>query len=301
LGDEQALEEIVMKYPDTVNLPFNNAAVSKRFRMLRPGEPSPDGTPFWVVIQGSSMIMRATGEQLSLLEGDYPPWIEAKPRPLCFGTWDGRPVNAIHIAKFQKLQGGCVAEPFNATRQRLDDALLTLGGMAHQILCWEKQSLFCSLCSGSMESIAKTWGKRCKACKQEHFPHIHPCIIVLVKRGSEFLLTRKWGWPEGRYSLVAGFVDFGESLEECVRREVREETGIEIRNIRYVGSQNWPFPSQLMAGFVAEYDGGEIVVELDELEDARWFCTEDMPQSLPAKRSIARWIIDRHALGNAAF
>jgi NAD+ diphosphatase len=294
-------KEAVMKYPDTVNLPFNNAAVSKRFRMARPGEPQPEGTPFWVVIQGSSMIMHAEGEQLSLLEGHYPPWIEIKPKPLCFGTWDGRPVNAITIAKCQKLQGGCVAEPFNANRQRLDDALLTLGGMAHQILSWEKQSQFCSLCGGSMEPIAKTWGKRCKACKQEHFPHIHPCIIVLVKRGNEFLLTRKWEWPEGRYSLVAGFVDFGESLEECVRREVREETGIEVRNIRYVGSQNWPFPSQLMAGFVAEYDGGEIVVELDELEDARWFCNEDMPQSLPAKRSIARWIIDHHALGNATF
>jgi NAD+ diphosphatase len=120
-----------------------------------------------------------------------------------------------------------------------------------------------------------------------------------VKRGNEFLLTRKSVWPAGRYSLVAGFLDFGESLEECVQREVKEETGIEVRNIRYVGSQNWPFPSQLMAGFIAEYAGGEIAVDHEELEDARWFCVNAMPASLPAERSIARWIIDSYVLGKS--
>lgn len=104
-------------------------------------------------------------------------------------------------------------------------------------------------------------------------------------------MTRKQEWPPGRYSLVAGFLDFGESLEECAIREVREETGIEIENVRYVGSQNWPFPAQLMAGFVADYAGGEIKVDISELEDARWFAFDALP-SLPPKRSIARHIID---------
>ena len=98
----------------------------------------------------------------------------------------------------------------------------------------------------------------------------------------------------GCYSLVAGFVDFGESLEECALREIREETGIIAENIRYVGSQNWPFPAQLMAGFVADYAGGEIVVDKNELEDARWFSVEALP-TLPPSRSIARWIIDTFA------
>jgi NAD+ diphosphatase len=90
---------------------------------------------------------------------------------------------------------------------------------------------------------------------------------------------------------VAGFLDLGESLEECAAREVREETGIEITNIRYVGSQNWPFPAQLMAGFIADYAGGEIVMDHNELEDARWFPVNGLPV-LPPSRSIARWIID---------
>lgn len=109
-------------------------------------------------------------------------------------------------------------------------------------------------------------------------------------------MTRKAEWPEGRYGLVAGFLEFGESLEECAVREVREETGILIENVRYVASQNWPFPAQLMAGFVADYRGGEIVIDRDELEDARWFSPAAIPQ-WPAKRSIARWIIDRFSRG----
>jgi NAD+ diphosphatase len=107
-------------------------------------------------------------------------------------------------------------------------------------------------------------------------------------------MARKAEWPEGRYSLVAGFLDFSESLEEAVAREVMEETGIQINNIRYIGSQGWPFPSQMMAGFVADYVSGEVQVEEKELEDAGWFSVDDLP-NLPPKRSIARYLIDSYA------
>jgi NAD+ diphosphatase len=116
-------------------------------------------------------------------------------------------------------------------------------------------------------------------------------VIVLVRRPGELLLTRKSVWPPGRYSLVAGFIDVGECLEEAVAREVLEETGVRVRNIRYAGSQCWPFPSQLMAGFIADYAGGDVVVEEKELEDARWFPLNALPQ-LPPRRSIARYLID---------
>jgi NAD+ diphosphatase len=184
-----------------------------------------------------------------------------------------------------------VAEAFNATDERMDIQTLTLAGLAKQILHWEMQSRHCSRCGSLTAGITTSWGKRCTSCHSEHYPHIHPCSIILVKRGNELLLTRKAEWPAGRYSLVAGFLDLGESLEECAIREVREETGIEICNIRYVGSQNWPFPAQLMAGFVADYASGDICVERHELEDARWFPVDALP-GLPTRRSIARWIID---------
>jgi NAD+ diphosphatase len=172
--------------------------------------------------------------------------------------------------------------------------LLSLGGLACQILHWEGNSLYCSKCGTAMQRLPGEWGKRCPDCGGHHFPHIHPCVIVIVRKPGEILMTRKSEWPEGRYSLVAGFLDFSESLEEAVAREVMEETGIKINNIRYIGSQGWPFPSQMMAGFVADYVSGEVQVEEKELEDAGWFCVDDLP-NLPPKRSIARYLIDSYA------
>jgi NAD+ diphosphatase len=115
---------------------------------------------------------------------------------------------------------------------------------------------------------------------------------VLVFRGEEALLIRKAEWPPGYYSLPSGFCDFGESLEECARREVEEETGIGIRNLHYVGSQCWPFPGQLMIGFTADYADGEIVVEREELEDAAWFPRNSLPPTFSMK-SIAGWMMNR--------
>ena len=192
-----------------------------------------------------------------------------------------------------ELPPGYTFENILGSEPRIGIELLSLAGVAGQILHWEKNSRFCSRCAGTLNPLPGEWGKRCSECDYTHFPHIHPCVIVIVRRKGEVLLTRKAAWPEGRYSLVAGFLDFGECLEEAVAREVREETGVEIDNVRYIGSQSWPFPSQLMAGFVADWAGGEIVVEEAELEDARWFAVDDLP-ALPPKRSIARYLIDNY-------
>ena len=142
-----------------------------------------------------------------------------------------------------------------------------------------------------MERLPGEWGKRCVACATQHFPQVSPCAIVLVHRPGEVLLTRKPEWAPNRYSLVAGFVEFGECLEEAAAREVREETGVNVGSVRYVGSQCWPFPSQLMCGFVAEYTGGKVTVDTRELADARWFALDALPD-LPPRRSIARYILD---------
>ena len=115
-------------------------------------------------------------------------------------------------------------------------------------------------------------------------------MIILIRDGDRCLLARKREWAPGRYALVAGFVDNGESLEGAVHREVKEEVGVDVTDLRYVGSQNWPFPSQLMVGFVAQYAGGEITIDREELEDARWFPRRALPTG-PARHSIAGWIL----------
>jgi NAD+ diphosphatase len=286
-----------MTYPSAINLPFNHEVIRDGFVPVKPGEAVPDGPGVWAILRGGALVVEEGADGLSLPEGERPAWLDGRVTPICIGLWQGRPLRAAVVAGETALPASFVAEPFNAVKERLDDRLLTIGGLAQQVLQWERQSTVCSRCGGGMERIPGSWGKRCLACRHEHYPHIHPCVIVLVRRGTEFLLIRKPEWPAGRYSLIAGFVDFGESLEECVHREVAEEAGVAVTNVRYVGSQSWPFPSQLMAGFVADYAGGKARPDRSEVEDARWFCTAAMPESLPVRRSIARWIIDKYALG----
>ena len=286
-----------MTYPSAVNLPFNFEVIRECFVPAKPGEAVPEGPGYWAVLQGGALVVRETADGYSLPEGERPSWLPPGSSSLCIGLWQGKPLRAAVVGRETALPSLFVAEQFNTVFERLDDRLLTIGGFAHQILQWQRLCAVCSRCGGEVDPIPGTWGKRCRSCRHEHFPHIHPCAIVLVKRGDEFLLVRKESWPAGRYSLIAGFVDPGESLEECALREVTEEAGIVAASPRYVGSQNWPFPSQLMAGFVADYAGGDIMVDGEEIEDARWFSAGDMPSSLPSRRSIARWIIDRYALG----
>lgn len=274
------------------SLPFNSTLIRDLFTPLPPGQ-GPDDTPgFWVVLSGFSLLLHTELPQTQLPEGSLPPGIVPEAEPLKIGLWQGKPLRAVRIAPDALLPAEYEAVPFQGSDVRLDNVLATVAGRAAQILHWEKHSHFCSHCGGGLSRITASWGKRCASCGDEHFPHIHPCIIVLVRRGAELLLIRNAAWNVGRLSLVAGFLDFGESLEECVQREVREEAGVEVTNIRYVGSQCWPFPSQQMIGFLADYAGGEVRPDGVEVVEAHWFSEDALPLSPGGKRSISRWIID---------
>ena len=272
-------------------LPFNTDVLGADFIPLRPGDEAPDLPGYWALLQGQSLVVRDDGQGGALPHGELPSWCDAVEEPVCIGLWQGGALRALAIAADTDLPAPFTAVPFHGQETSLDDRLSTLAGLATQILHWERRSRFCSCCSVELERISGTWGKRCPACRAEHFPHIHPCIIVLVRRGEELLLVSHAGRGAGRYSLIAGFLDFGESLEECVQREVREEAGVEVTNIRYVGSQNWPFPSQQMIGFLADYAGGEVRPDGVEVADARWFTAETLPPYPGSIRSIARWIL----------
>lgn len=280
-----------MKFPEHSHLPFNFSIIKDGFQPEYKAVDQSSEAGFWIIIANNSIIVQQIGDTFCLPEGILPDTLQPKQNPSSIGRWHGKPLRVFSISGEPPLPPSFVIETLNGIKQRIDMQLLTLAGLGKQILRWERHSRYCSCCGALTEAVHGGQGKRCTACAYEHFPHIHPCIIVLVKRGNKLLLTRKAEWPAGRYGLVAGFLDFGESLEECVIREVREETGIEIEKIRYVTSQSWPFPAQLMAGFVAEYAAGEIVVDQNELEDARWFSADALPD-LPSLRSIARLIID---------
>ena len=169
----------------------------------------------------------------------------------------------------------------------------SIAGFAAQITHWDRTTQFCPVCGSRTEPVPGERAKRCVACDFLQYPRVSPAIIVLIHRPGQVLLTRQRTWPPNRYSLVAGFVEPGESLEECLRREVAEEVGVVVDQIRYLGSQSWPFPHQLMVGFLARYQAGDLVIDPQELEHAAWFDLDALPD-LPPPMSISRRIIDWH-------
>ena len=284
-----------MTTPLSVYLPFNRDCLGEAFVPAKSGGKPDIARGRWLLVQDQRLVVHADGNGLRLPTGEAPAGFGAAlDAPFWLGTLEGDPCWVAAVPRDHPLPEGYRTEalvPMQGTR--LPDDLLSLGGMAMQALWWEQTSGHCPRCGGRTERIDGEWGKNCPPCRYEHYPHLHPAVIVLVRTATAACSRGRRAWAPGRYALVAGFVDNGESFEGAVDREVKEEVGVDVTDIRYVGSQNWPFPSQLMVGFVATYAGGEVRVDEEELEDARWFPRGDLP-ALPSRHSISRFIIDHY-------
>ncbi len=160
---------------------------------------------------------------------------------------------------------------------RVDDSLFELLGRAQQVVTWHNDHRFCGRCGKPTEVHGRERAKLCRACNLQFYPRLSPCVITVISRGDQCLLARNSRFPQGYFSALAGFVEAGESAEQALRREVREEVGIDIENLRYFRSQPWPFPGQLMLGFHAEHAGGDICIDDEEIEEAHWFRFDRLP------------------------
>lgn len=172
----------------------------------------------------------------------------------------------------------------------LPTSLYLKAGKCAELLYWDHNTKFCGVCGGQMRFHTDI-SKRCEQCGKEVWPSLATAIIVRITRGDEILLARGRNFRSDFYGLIAGFVETGETLEEAVCREVKEETGLSVKNIRYFDSQPWPYPSGLMVGFTADYESGELHLQREELKKAGWFHRTHLP-NLPEKLSIARRLID---------
>ncbi len=172
-----------------------------------------------------------------------------------------------------------------------DQEKFLLAGRASQLVDWYKSHRFCGTCGSETIHHGSERTLVCDNCSQHFFPRISPCAIMLVTKGDKMLLAKSSRSKADFYSCLAGFIEIGETPEETVHREVEEEVGLKIKNIRYISSQSWPFPSQLMLGFLAEYESGEIVPEPSEIADADWFEIEDLPNVPSADISVAGKLI----------
>jgi NAD+ diphosphatase len=174
---------------------------------------------------------------------------------------------------------------------RLDETIHGVALRAAHLVEWERNERYCGRCGAETEPKTDEVARQCTKCGRVSFPRISPAVIVLVEKEGKVLLARASRFAEELYSVLAGFVEPGESLEETVQREIEEEVGIKVTNIRYFGSQPWPFPDSLMIAFTAEYAGGEIKIDGVEIEEAAWFEADSLPR-IPGRISVARKLID---------
>ncbi len=206
------------------------------------------------------------------------------------GELHGLPCFAVDLAQHPEIDGS-TATHLRAVFQLAGPELFALAGRATQLLDWQNNHRFCGKCGTPTERKAGEQAMQCPACGLLAYPRLSPAIMVLVRDGEKLLLARSPHFKPGVFSALAGFVEPGETLEECARREVREEVGIEIANLRYFDSQPWPFPNSLMIAFFADYAGGELQPDPSEIEAAEWFTADTMPL-LPDAISISRRLID---------
>lgn len=248
---------------------------------------------YWFIFQNHSLMLERT------TDGGYTiPCAEESPIAIPQGT------NVLNI---MPTLGGIDVKTFaistpvdenplyemcdlRASYYKLSQELYLKAGKCHELLYWDKTTQYCGLCGAPMQMHSDI-SKKCTKCGKEVWPQLATAIIVLISRGDEVVLVHAKNFKKPFYGLVAGFVETGETLEETVRREVREETALEIKDITYYASQPWPYPCGLMIGFYATYAGGEIKLQQSELASGGWFNRHDLP-TIPEKLSLARMLID---------
>lgn len=245
----------------------------------------------WIVVDARQNVLVVDGQ---LPVGAEAP-VAGREKAL-LGLQDGTPIWALRGDSRSGAPDGGEWVNLRALFGQLDDEDWVLAGRASQVLVWERDHKFCGRCGTETVHHPIDRARQCESCKLLAFPRISPAVIMLVERegleGPEVLLA--WGrqFPGRFFSALAGFVEPGESLEECVVREVEEETGIKVDEVTYFGSQPWPFPHSMMVGFRARYVSGEITIQEEEIVEANWYGPDNLPPVPRGGMSIAGWLID---------
>jgi NAD+ diphosphatase len=246
----------------------------------------------WFIFSGYRLLVKTSGDTAIIPEAKDPGELGvAITRHLFLGTYRNRPCYAAEGILREEGFAGATFQELRSLFARLEDGFYKVALTAVHLVEWDKTCQFCSSCCSPLKPRNNVRAKECEKCGRLEFPRISPAIIVLIERGDTILLARSPRFAGEFFSVLAGFLEPGESLEEAVHREVKEEVGITVKDIAYFGSQPWPFPDSLMIGFTAEYESGEIQIDGEEIIEAGWYRAGNLPR-VPGKLSIARQLID---------
>jgi NAD+ diphosphatase len=236
-------------------------------------------------VSGQLLLPEPVDEQLLPMQG--PHWHDAAQSRHYLGRLEGLDCWALQLPQ---APPGWRSVPLRAAMMGFPAPLAGLASRAAQVLDWDRTHRFCGVCGTPTEHQAGERARRCPACGHTAYPRISPAMMALVWRPGELLLARAPHFVNQMYSALAGFVEAGESIEHCIHREVAEEVGVRVDDLRYYGSQSWPFPNSLMIAFTARWTGGEIVPQPGEIADAQWFPIDALPH-IPPRFSISGHLI----------
>ena len=253
-------------------------------------EPLQCRNALWFIVRDGQLLV-IDGEAARLPGDDIASRFHQHCEPHYFGRLGEQDCIALNVCDDIDAPPGFRWAGLRSLFFALPEALLAIAGRALQIVEWDRSHRYCGRCGTATEQKFDERVKVCPGCGYTAYPRVSPAMMVLIRRDRELLLARAPHYPADMYSALAGFVEAGESVEETVHREVREEVGLRVRNLRYFGSQSWPFPHQLMIAFHAEYAGGELAPDPAEIAEARWFMLDAMPK-FPSSRSISRRLIE---------
>lgn len=249
-------------------------------------------SPLWFIVDHGQVLVRQDRGKPAFLESEdlQSPELSVSPG-LFLGETERHACMLAHGDRSKPVPGGLEWVELRGLFNVLEEEQFWIAGRASHLAVWDLAHRHCGACGDGLALKEDEWAKACLSCGQTYYPQISPAVIAAVLDGDRILLARNRHYRYPFFSVLAGFVEPGENLEAAVHREILEEVGIAVKNVRYFGSQPWPFPNSLMIGFVADYAGGEIHIDPSEILEAQWFTRDTMPE-IPSSISIARRLID---------
>lgn len=270
---------------------MNRESIYKRYKPLFTPQKEIVDKIYWFAFSSNKMLINTDSGKYSIPHLNSLQELKIEPvRTQYLGLLEGRPCYSAELQPNATAPEGMDFLELRSLYGLIDEDLFLLAGKAIQIVSWDQTHQFCGRCGSPTQELTGEYAKKCPECGFTSYPRICPAVITAILKDDKILLAHARTYRRSMYSLIAGFIEPGETLEEGVQREIMEEVGLKVKNVKYFGSQPWPFPNSLMIGFTAEYESGEIAVDDTEILDAAWFTADNLPEP-PSEMSIAGKII----------
>jgi NAD+ diphosphatase len=264
--------------------------IYKKYKPALKPDKNNNNPAYWFIFNEDKLLIDTKNKNKIPLTKNLQEYHISPIRTIYLGKLENYPCYAAEVEPNTLAPQKMTFENLRSAYKCLDENIYLLAGRAIQIINWDKNHQFCGKCGTPTQNRDHEMAKICPKCGFMSFPRLSPAVITAIIKNDKILMA-KHAYRENMYGLIAGFVEPGETLKECVERETMEEVGLKVKNIKYFGSQPWPYPHSLMIGFTAEYRSGKIKVDGKEITEARWFSSGEIPRS-PSKMSIASELID---------